>query len=90
LADDQLERVYTVPIRKQTIRVPRRQRAKRAVKTVREFVARHMKADPDAVWIDSPVNEALWARGIEKPPARLRIRAIKFEDGVVGVSRPEE
>ncbi len=49
-----------------------------------------MKATEDDVWIDSPINEAIWAKGREKPPATLRVRAIRFEDGVVEVSLPEE
>ncbi len=88
--DDYIERVYTIPIRKHTKRVPRPKRSKRAVQAVREHVARHLKADEDDVWIDTPINEALFGRGREKPPARLRVRAIRFEDGVVEVSLPEE
>lgn len=88
--DDYTERVYTIPIRKATKRVPRPKRGKRAIKAVREHVARHMKADEDDVWIDNPINELVWGQGNEKPPARLRVRAIRFEDGVVEVSLPEE
>ncbi len=90
MADDQIERVYTIPLRRTLDGVPQKRRAGRAVKAVREFVARHMKAEPDVVWIDNPVNEMLWSQGIEKPPAKVRVRAIKFEDGVVEVSLPEE
>ncbi|MGQ0534745.1 MAG: 50S ribosomal protein L31e [Methanobacteriota archaeon] len=85
---EELERLYTVPLRV-VKRVPRKTRAERAVKAVRQFVARHMKADPEKVWLDNPVNEVLWARGREKPPTRVRVRAIKFDDGVVEVSLPE-
>lgn len=90
MADEYEERVYTIPIGKATRRVPTPKRSKRALKAVREHVARHMKTDEDDVWIDNPVNEALWAHGREKPPTRLRVRAIRFEDGVVEVSLPEE
>jgi len=41
------------------------------------------------VWIDSSVNEALWARGKYKIPSKIRVRAVKFDDGVVEVSLPE-
>ncbi len=90
MADDLLERVYTVPLRSKVKQVPRPKRSKRAIQAIREHVARHMKADEDDVWIDNPVNEALWAQGRSSPPARLRVRAIQFEDGVVEVSLPEE
>jgi len=86
---EEIERIYVVPLRRAFVRVPRSKRAERAVREIRDFVARHMKADVAKVWLDTPVNEAVWARGIEKPPARVRVKVIKFEDGVVEVSLPE-
>lgn len=85
---EEIERLYTVPLRNARL-APRGKRANRAVSEVRRFLARHMKADEEQVWLDGPVNEIIWARGIEKPPSKLRVRAIKFEDGVVEVSLPE-
>ena len=88
MAEQQLERIYVVPLR--VVKVsPRTKRANRAATEVRNFIARHMKTDEEKVWIDTPVNEALWARGIQKPPRRIRVKAVKFEDGVVEVSLPE-
>lgn len=83
------ERLFTIPLRKAKA-VPRTKRAKRAIKELRSYVARHMKALEDDVWIDTHVNEAIWARGIQKIPSRIRVKAIKFEDGLVEVSLPEE
>ena len=85
----EVEKVYTIPLRAAK-RVPRTHRAERAVTEVKNYVARHMKAEKDKVWIDNPLNEAIWARGIQKPPSRVRVKAIKFDDGVVEVSLPEE
>lgn len=85
---DELERIYTVPLRNALL-APRPKRAKRAVSEVKIYLARHMKAEAEKIWIDNPVNEVLWARGIQKPPRRIRVRAIKFEDGIVEVSLPE-
>ena len=88
MAED-IERVLVVPLRIVKV-APRTKRANRAVSEVRQFVARHMKTDLEKVWIDTAVNEALWSRGIQKPPRRIRVKAVKFEDGVVEVSLPEE
>jgi large subunit ribosomal protein L31e len=85
----EVERVYVVPLRV-TKRVPRTHRAERAVTEVKKFVARHMKAESEKVWLDNPLNEAIWARGMQKPPSKIRVKAIKFDDGVVEVSLPEE
>ena len=51
--------------------------------------ARKGKSEERALFIDPPVNEAIWARGIEKPPSRIRVRALKFEDGSVVVHLAE-
>ncbi|MCJ2530863.1 MAG: 50S ribosomal protein L31e [Candidatus Thermoplasmatota archaeon] len=85
---DEEERVLTVPLRK-AWDLPRTKRVPGAIKIIRTFVQRHMKAAAEDVWIDPRVNEELWARGIQKPPRRIRIKATKFEDNLVEVSLPE-
>ena len=85
---DEIERVITVPL-KATKMAPRSRRAKRAVKEVREFIARHMKAEEDKVWIDTKLNEKLWERGIQNPPSRITVKATKFDDGTVEVTLSE-
>ena len=72
---DEIERIITVPL-KATKMAPRSRRAKRAVKEVREFIARHMKAEEDKVWIDTKVNEKNWERGIQKTPCRIAVKAV--------------
>jgi len=79
------ERLYTVPLIKAKS-VPRTRRAKRAIKEIKEFLARHMKAEE--VKIDSSINELVWARGIKKIPTRVRVKAVKIDD-VVWAYTPE-
>lgn len=76
------ERVYTIPL-KDTMRVPRYRRSNRAIKEVRSYLAKHMKTSEEDVKIDQSLNEVIWARGDSKPPLRVRVRAVKFEDGGV-------
>ncbi len=71
------EVIFVVPINKIKKRVPRWKRAPRAARFVREWIARHAKADE--VIIGTDVNEKLWERGIEKPPSRLRVKVIVEE-----------
>lgn len=85
----ELERIYTIPLRAAYYTAPRPKRANRAVREIKDFLARHMKSESEKIWIDNPVNEAIWARGIQKPPRRIRVKAIRFDDGVVEVSLPE-
>ncbi|KYK29925.1 MAG: 50S ribosomal protein L31 [Candidatus Proteinoplasmatales archaeon SG8-5] len=89
MAEDEDERIITVPFRKLQD-VPRTRRAQKAIKLLKAHVARHMKADVDDVWIYWDLNEAIWARGREKPPNKIKVKAIKFEDGLVEVSLPDE
>ena len=85
---EEIERVYTITFGKLR-NIPRTQRAPRAIKHIREFAARHMKAEEEDIWIDHRVNEMVWARGKKKLPSRIRVKMIKFED-VVEVLPPEE
>ena len=77
------ERIYTVPLRKAYWTGSRLRRSNKAVKVLRKFVERHMK--PEELLIQPEVNERIWARGIQKPPRRVRIRATKNSDNLVRV-----
>ena len=87
MADD-VERIMVVPLRK-TKQAPRTRRANRAIKEIREFVARHMKTEEDKVWIDASVNEKIWQNGIRNPPSRITVKAVRFQDGLVEVTLSE-
>ena len=80
------ERLYTVPLVKAWA-VPKYRRAEKAITILRKFVQRHMK--PEAVIIDTTVNEAIWARGIKKPPRKIRVRLSKDDEGTVTVTLAE-
>ncbi len=85
-----IERIYTIPLR-DVKGLPRTKRAPRSIAVIKKFIARHMKTTEEDVWIDTPVNEAIWSRGRERPPSKIRVKAVKFEDqNIVEVSLPEE
>jgi large subunit ribosomal protein L31e len=83
------EQIFTIPLRI-TKSVPRTKRSPRAIKAIKDYVKKHMRVDEDDVWIDPEVNEAIWKRGIQNPPKKLRVKALKLEEGEVEVSLPEE
>ena len=76
------EHVYTIPLRV-VKSVPRWRRTNRAMSEVRSYLSKHMKTPEENVKIDKSLNEALWSRGDEKPPLKIRVRAVKFDDGGV-------
>ena len=51
--------------------------------------ARKGSGEDKQLFIDPPVNQFIWSRGIEKPPSKVRVRALKFEDGSVKVHLAE-
>jgi large subunit ribosomal protein L31e len=60
------------------------------VKVLREYIARHMNADPDKVLIAQDINALLWARGIQRPPPRITVRAVWLaESEEVDVTLPK-
>lgn len=74
-----MERIYTIPLRA-VFEAPKPRRANKAVRVVKDFLARHMKAKD--VRIDGSINEALWENSREKPPRRIKVKAVKEEDKV--------
>lgn len=87
-AEVEVERIYVIPLRKAKIGRASLA-APRAVKEVRTFLTKHMKVDTSNVWIDDSLNRELWSKGKYKIPRKIRVRAVKFEDGVVEVTVPE-
>ena len=89
------ERIYTIPLGKAWVR-PRKKRAPRAMRIIKDFVIKHMKMDMRAevkeergemprLVITNDVNEKVWNRSIEKPPRKIRVRVAKDDEGNVTV-----
>lgn len=86
--EKKLERVYNVPLRKGWLKVPKYKRAKKAVKTLREFLIRHMKPAEDEkgrlkLKIGKMANLDIWKHGIKNPPHHLQVKVTKDSDGTV-------
>ena len=81
------EQIYVIPLR-DVQHTPRWERGKRAMKAIREYLARHMKSED--IKLDQNINEAVWGRGSHKPPSRIRVRAMKYEDGQVQAELAKE
>ena len=78
-----LERVYIIPLRRETLKVPYFRKANKASKTVREFVAKHMKSDNVA--IGKYLNLNIWKHGAKNPPHHVKVNAVKDDKGKVFV-----
>jgi len=90
------ERIYTINLRKATLKAPRWEKSKRSVAFVREFLKRHMKGDK--IRIGKSITEEIWKSGNQNPPAKIRIHTVDREEEdkkviiaeLLGVAFPEE
>ena len=87
MADILKEQIYVIPLRDVKM-APRWKRSPKAIKVIRAFLKQHMKSED--IKIDASINEKIWERGSQKPPRKIRVRAMKFEDGQVQVELAEE
>jgi|WetSurMetagenome_2_1015567.scaffolds.fasta_scaffold1060781_1 large subunit ribosomal protein L31e len=73
------ERLHTIPLADAYDYI-RTKRTRRAVTIVRKYVSRHAKVPLEAAKVSEALNIALWARGIQKPPRKIRVRIVMDKD----------
>lgn len=73
-----IERTYTIPLRKETAKASTKHKTQKAVRAVRQYVAKHMKVKQ--VGLGAELNELLWSRGIESPPGKVTVSVRKDDD----------
>jgi len=84
---EEIERIYVIPLKKTGYKSSKA--APTAVKRVKNYITRHMKVEEKNVWIDDSLNTALWSKGKYNIPSKIRVKAVKFDDGVVEAYLPE-
>ena len=84
---EEIERIYVIPLRKTGFKSSKS--APTAIKRVKDYLTRHMKVEEKNIWIDDSLNTALWSQGKYKMPGKIRVKAVKFDDGVVEAYLPE-
>ena len=78
-----LERIYVIPLRRQTLKVPYYRKSKKAIATIREFISKHVKSSD--VLIGRYLNLELWKHGMKNPPGKVKVNVSKDDKGVVKV-----
>jgi ribosomal protein L31E len=81
------EKVYVIPLRGEAMKSARNKRAKRAINTIRRFLAKHMKIEK--VSISGKINESIWASGRHGYPKDVKVR-VKIIDGVAVTKAMDE
>ncbi len=75
------EQIYTIPLA-EVKDYPKWKRSNKAIKVIREYLSKHMTVDEEKIKISGALNESVWARGIEKPPLKVRVKAVRSDEGV--------
>ncbi|GEM_PF-536357 len=86
---EKTERIYTIPLRK-AFDYSHKKRARKAVKLVYAFLARHMKTDEKNVRISEATNSLIWKRGITSPPRRIKVRVVREGEKAVAYLMDEK
>jgi large subunit ribosomal protein L31e len=73
------EKIFTIPLR-DVFDKPRTKRAELAMDVIKAYLLKHMKTED--VKIGSSINHEIWKRGMQKPPRKVRIHAIKEDNAV--------
>lgn len=74
---DELKRTYNIPLRKQFLKVAIYKRTNKAVKALKEFIAKHMKVEIKNVRLGKFLNEHMWSRGNKNPPHHVKVNILK-------------
>ena len=81
MAEQELERIYNVPLRKEAMKAPMYVRAAKASRALREFLVKHMKSDN--VKIGKYLNQAILEKGRKNIPHHVLVKAVKDKTGLV-------
>jgi large subunit ribosomal protein L31e len=75
-----VERSYNIPLRKSFRSTAKHKKTPRAVRTIRQFLEKHMKSEN--ILLGMHLNEHLWKHGIKNPPHHVKVHVIKEDDVV--------
>ena len=65
------------------MKVPNFKKANKAMRTVKEFISRHMKTKD--VFVGKYLNLKIWSHGAKNPPGKIKVNAAKDDKGKVVV-----
>ena len=84
---EESERVYTINLGK-VLLSQSQHRAVRAINMIREFARHHMKVQE--IKIEEELAQLIWARGVRRPPRKVRVRMSTTDEGHILVSAYDE
>ncbi|MCG3216601.1 MAG: 50S ribosomal protein L31e [Candidatus Heimdallarchaeota archaeon] len=74
MSQEAIENIYTIPFYPKLNKTAPYKRTPRAIRMLKEYIFKHTKANE--IIITNELNEFMWKRGIQKPPRKIKVRAI--------------
>jgi len=78
-----MERIYTIPLRKEFQKAPKYKYTSKAVRALKKFVTKHTKSEN--VKIGKYLNEKLWKNGPKNPPSKVKVNITKDKENITHV-----
>ena len=75
------EKIVTIPLRRELLKVPRYKRVGKAVKSVRKYMERRVKSGE--IILGQALNLKLHERGRQNPPTSIKVKMYKFKEKTV-------
>ena len=74
------EKIYTVPLRKEWLKVPIYRRGKKSIAAIKKFFNQHLKKE---IKIGPYLNEFIWEKGNRHPPGKVKVRVEEEKDKTI-------
>ncbi|MAG45334.1 MAG: hypothetical protein CMH63_01000 [Nanoarchaeota archaeon] len=65
------EKIYTIPLRREWLKVPIYKRSRKAVTATKQYLLKHLKKE---VKLGPYLNEFIWEKGNRHPPGKVKVR----------------
>jgi large subunit ribosomal protein L31e len=65
------EKIYTIPLRREWLKVPIYKRSRKAITATKQFLLKHLKKE---VKLGPYLNEFIWDKGNRHPPGKVKVR----------------
>jgi ribosomal protein L31E len=90
------ERLYTINLRSEWLKVPRSMRTKKSIRVIKAYVEKHTKSKE--IRISKGINELIMKRGFKKPPGKITVEVkgdlekmqVKLPGEVIIGKKPEK
>lgn len=82
------EKIFTIPLRQEFLKVPKHRRGKKAISVLRAYLTKHLKKD---VKIGKYLNSEIWMRN-KNIPSRVKVRIEEDKDKLTAelINAPRE